>query len=145
MASGVSDFGVATWLPALFGITTAPAGYWVGLLSNEPGPASDGDTVTVLEPGPATGYARIWYAAGSAGWAAAGPYVSNLNDIEFGTPTDAWGPVNHFVLCTAATSGDLYGWGELVAPLSVLPGAPVTIPAGALVVTMNSLVSSIAV
>lgn len=143
--SAVASFGAETWLPALFGLIPVPTQYWIALAADEPGDQSDGDSLADLEPDPAAGYARQSYGIGTGNWAADGAFLSNAVQVDFGVPTDTWGPVSHFVLCDAAVSGDLYGWGELVTPLNILAGAPVLIPAGAMVVTMSSLLSSIAI
>lgn len=145
MGAGVGDFGAATWLAALFGVSPLPTQYWVALASDEPDPQGDGDTLVALEPDPTLGYARQPYGTGTDNWVVDGVMLTNTNDITFGVPSDDWGPVNHFVLCDDPSSGDLYGWGLLSDPLNILAGAPVILPAGGLVVAITSVLASIAV
>lgn len=142
MPSGISDFGSATWLAALFGALPLPKTYWMALCLDEPGPAVDGDMLADLEPADPS-YTRQAYPAGGGWWDSNGPYLTNTADITFPLPAADWGYVTHFVLCNAPTSGDIYAWGELLSPQYVTDSVAVSMPAGTLVLGLHTLDNSI--
>lgn len=143
MPSGVSDYGSATWLSALFGVTALPAAYYVALCQAEPGAAMDGDILATIEPvDPA--YARQPYPPGPTAWTANGPYLTNVQAITYSTPTAAWGYLTHFALCTQPSFGQVFAWGGLLNSQFVDPGVGILIPAGALVLGLHSLENTIA-
>lgn len=144
MTSGVSDFGAGAWLSSLFGIDAPIAGYYVALCQDEPGPAADGDILTVLEPLPGTGYARQFYSAGGSHWAADSAYVTNLVEIVFPLPFDDWGRLTHYVLTDSASGGEIYAWGAFTNPQTVTAGYSISIPVGGILLALSSLENSIA-
>ncbi len=143
MAAGISDFGAFSWLSALFGVTSPITGYYVALASEEPGVASDGVILADLEPVDPGAYARQPYGVGPTNWGLNGNTITNLVEIDFGTPLVDWGLVSHYVLCTDPTAGDIYGFGVFLNPQTVSAGFDLTIPAGGLVFTLGSLDDSI--
>lgn len=143
MPSGVSDFGSSTWLAALFGVTPIPAEYFIALCTDEPGSAMDGDILTDLEPVDAA-YQRQPYWPGSLSWESNGPYLTNLKPISFPLPSVDWGYLTHYAVCSAATSGQLYAWGEIVNAQFVTATIGMQIPAGGLVLGLHALDNSIA-
>lgn len=145
MPAGVTDFGATSWLESLFGVSPVISGYYIALLSDEPGADMDGDALADLEPDDPAGYQRKLYGTGGANWASNSNFLATLNDVTFGLPTVAWGDVSHFGLCSAVSSGDLYAWGELANPQYLDVGSRVVIPAGGIVVSLAALDYSIAV
>jgi hypothetical protein len=143
MPSGVSDYGSATWLSALFGVVPPPSQYFVALCSREPGGAMDGDMLAALEPADPA-YARQSYPTGAAYWAPNGPYLTNLLTVTFPTPAVDWGYLTHFALCTTAVGGQVYGWGEMFNPQFVSSTIGMFVPRGALVLGLHALDNSIA-
>lgn len=145
MATGVSDYGTAAWLPVLFGVLTPPESYYITLLTDEPGPAMDGDVIADLEPDDPA-FARQLYLADADHWAVAAAYLTNAQTIDFGAPTVDWGLINHYALCTDPTGGDIYAWGEFLSPANVLVGtSAVTVPPGGIVIALSSLDPTISV
>lgn len=144
MSAGVSDYGAGAWLASLFGVTGPITDYWLALCSDEPSSDMDGDVLGDLEPA-GGGYARVRYGTGPALWAADSNFLTNLVDVDFGVPTDDWGDVSHFALCTDPTGGDLYAWGEFLNPQYVEAANQMLIPAGALVLALTTLDDSITV
>lgn len=143
MPSGVSDFGSATWLSALFGVVPLPEQYHVALCTREPGSLMDGTMLAALEPTSGS-YLRRPYPTGAAAWAANGPYLTNLQALAFPTPGDDWGYLTHFALCTAADGGQLYAWGQFFNPQFVSRSIGMFIPPGGMVLGLHALDNSIA-
>jgi hypothetical protein len=144
MASGIADFGASSWLSTLFGIEDPIAGYYLALCLDEPGPGFDGLILDDIEPA-GGGYARQFYASDDTHWAVNGNYVTNLLEVGFGTPTLDWGRLTHFALCTAASSGDIYAWGEFLSPSFAAAGFELVLPPGGLVLSLASQDDSITV
>lgn len=142
MPSGVSDYGSATWLSALFGVVALPADYWIALCTHEPGAAMDGSMLAGIEP--AGGYVRAHYPAGPSAWASNGPYLTNTQTVSFSTPTEDWGYLTHFALCSAPSAGQVYAWGEMNNPQYITGGIHAIIPNGSLVLGLHALDASIA-
>lgn len=143
MPSGVSDYGSATWLSALFGVVPLPAQYYVALCSQQPGAAMDGNMLAGLEPTDSA-YTRPAYSTGGSHWGSNGPYLTNLQIINFPDPGQDWGYLTHFALCTAPVSGQVYAWGEMFNPQFVTDSIGVLIPPGALILGLHALDNSIA-
>lgn len=144
MTSGLSDYGAGAWLASLFGVTDVIHGYYVALASDDPGVDGNGDTLADLEPPPGTGYARQFYPSGSGFWTANDSYITNSAEVDFPLPYDDWGRVTHYVLCDAASGGDIYAWGAFTNPQNVGSGVAVSIPVGGVVISLASLENSIA-
>lgn len=144
MASGVTDFGATAWLAALFGVDPDITGYYVALCTDEPGTDSDGTALADIEPVDVA-YSREAYGTGGANWGTNGPYITTLLDIDFGIPTVDWGQISHFALCTAATAGDVYAFGEFLSPQQVTADFDFVIPAGGVVISLTALQNSIAI
>ena len=142
MPSSVSDFGTETWLGVLLGINPPIAGYWVALCSDEPGLGADGTILVELEP-TNPDYARQYYPAGELSWGLNGASVTNLDEIDFGTPSADWGPVGFYALCDSATDGEFYAVGEFANPQVVTAGYAMVIPPGGIVLSLASQDDSI--
>lgn len=144
MPAAVTDYGAPTWLSALFGVGALPTTYYVALLSDPPGEATDGTIIADLEP-VGGGYSRMSYGTGAANWDVNGAYLINLNPIDYGVATGEWGSLDHFALCTAATGGDVYAYGELADGVYVETDYHLIVPAGGIVLALVSLNESIAI
>lgn len=143
MPSGVSDYGSRTWLSGLFGIVPVPSQYFVALCTHQPGTAMDGNMLAGLEPGDVA-YERQQYPSGAASWTPNGPYVTNSQGLVFPTPSVDWGYLNHFALCTAVHSGQIFAWGEIFNPQFVTNTIGVLMPPGSLVLGLHALDNTIA-
>lgn len=144
MSSAVTDFGATYWLQTLFGVSPQPAGYWVALATDEPGTSANGDTLADLEP-QASDYNRIWVPSDATHWGTNGLYLTNGATIDFGIAQADWGTPNYYALCTAATSGDVYAYGELANPQDVHADDSVALPAGGIVLALVTSDAPIAV
>ena len=144
MPAAVTDFGAPAWLSALFAVTTRPTSYWLALLSDPPGEATDGTIIADLEPA-GGGYARQSYGTGGGNWDVNGNYLVNLNAIDFGIATTDWGSVDHFGLCTASSGGDVYAYGELADAVFVETDYHLIVPAGGIAIALVTLAESIAI
>lgn len=144
MSAAVTDFGATSWLSILFGITSLPSNYWIALCQGEPGVDTDGTILSDLEPSDPS-YARQLYGASGTQWGANGGHVANLLDVPFGLAALDWGFLDHFALCTAATDGDVWAYGEISQALVVEAGFDVTLSAGAIVLAMLSVDDSITI
>src|SRR5262245_30456875 len=122
---------------------TKPAALYLALYTAAPSDAGGGTEVT------GGAYARVsvppldtnWQATqgGSSGNSSgAGGQTSNVNLIQFPTPTANWGTVTHLGLLDAASGGNLLIWDVLSSPVTVLLGGPApSFPAGALKITVS--------
>ena len=137
MAGGLTDFGAAAWLAALLSVGDPIPGYYVALCSDEPGVASDGTILAELEPADPS-YARQPYGVGDLNWDTSGNSITNLNEIDFGTPLTDWGPIAYFALCDSPVDGELYGFFEFANPQYVAVGFEMVIPAGGIVLSLAS-------
>lgn len=144
MPDGVSDDGARIWLSALFGLQPAPTAYYIALCTDEPGSGMDGDIIADIEPSAAAGYARQQYGTGADRWGVNGQYIANTDEIAYPAPTDDWGYITHFALCSDATSGLVYAWGAFLNPQSVDADTGVYVPVGSLILGLTSLQQSIA-
>jgi hypothetical protein len=151
VGQGVTDWGAAQLVAALFGLGPAIGGFWVGLLSDEAGEDMDGTMVTDLEPPPlvadpdddsatlATNYARRHISLGPDAWAMDSETVTNTIEIPFPMAGADWGPVDHWALLDASTEGGLYCWSALPDPAYLSAGWQLVVPEGALVIALTSL------
>ena len=63
--------------------------------------------------------------------------TSNNNAISFGTSASAWGTVTHAVIYSAVSGGNALAYCALLSPLSIGSGVPVSLPAGAISLTLG--------
>ena len=145
MPSGLADFGASSWLATILGLSPVPAGYYVALCLEQPGPGMDGAVLSDLEPPPGSAYGRQFVATGPADWVINGPYALNLNGLDFPVATIDWGLITHYAVLDSVAEGNLVGYGEFLVPIEVLAGDPMSIPPGGLVLTLADLEDSIAV
>lgn len=142
MASGVSTFGAQRFIAALFGLDSVPAGFYIALCGAEPGAGMNGASVAALEP-VGGGYARQAYGVGAASWSANGGYVTNLSRLAFPTATADWGRVTHFALCSAASGGDLYAWGDLRNPQYIQAGFAAVLSPGSITIGLAAATAAV--
>ncbi len=134
MPSQVTDYGCGALLAILLAQAAAPAEFFVALCAAEPGPGTDGTALADVEPDPAAGYARVPIATGATTWSdpIGDAYATSLVGVDFGVPADDWGPTGYYALCTAATGGEVYCYGEFDVPSIITATYRAVIPAGAL-------------
>ena len=114
---------------------TAPNPLFVGLLVLAP---SDSGAGTEAAGG---AYARVAVAAGAANWSAAvggNGTTSNVNAVNFPTPTASWGTVTHFAIYDAASAGNLLIWQALTVNKTINIGDTISFPAGSLTVQIDN-------
>lgn len=108
---------------------TAPATWYVGLLTAG---CSDSAAGTEVSGG---SYARAGVASGTGNWAATSAgngTTSNVNAINFATPSAGWGTVTHFGLYDASTAGNLLVCQALTVSKTINSGDTVSFPASSL-------------
>lgn len=138
MTQGVTDWGAGALIQVLFGLSSDLTGFYIGLLSDDAGPAMDGSSAADLEPAGAS-YVRQSYGIGGSYWSYDSGFVVNVQEIAFPVAAEDWGRVADWGLLDALTLGNLYGWGELPAPVNVDTGWQVVIPAGGIGIGLTSL------
>lgn len=145
MPSAFTSWGQGQFLNICLNLASPPASFWLALCTDEPGIDADGTTIADLEPDSAAGYARVEIPVDSANWtnALGTTYATNIFDITFPTPTDIWGVINHFALCSLDTAGEVYIYGEFDVSSEVDTTAPFLIPAGGIVIVFSSVLPSI--
>jgi hypothetical protein len=128
--SGVSTDGSILLGKYLFGIDPVPEFYYLAVVLGMPD--SDLDASQLLEPDDGT-YSRVQLPTGSGDWAVDNTNaVTNISAIEFGESAVVWGNIAGFVLCTAATDGDIICWGEFEVSTFIGAGVPLIIPEGSI-------------
>lgn len=108
---------------------TAPATWYVGLLTAA---CSDSSAGTEVSGG---AYARVGVASGTGNWAATSAgngTTSNVNAINFATPSAGWGTVTHFGLYDASSAGNLLVCQALTTSKTINSGDTVSFPASSL-------------
>lgn len=150
MASSVSDYGAAYWLGQLFNLNGAAATYWLAVMTDDGDTGYDGTLLADIEPpttdvdGVATSYARVQVGTGSSNWSATeGGFTGNLNDVAFAAATGEWGTITDWALCSAATGGQVYCFGEFSNPQAIIAGTQFVAPPGSLNVTMSGATNTI--
>jgi hypothetical protein len=140
MSSALTDWGAQQFLSWILNITSTPADFWVALCLDEPGTLADGTSIVVMEPDPVAGYLRQPVSLGPSSWTAPDGvnYSTNVLDIDFGVPLDSWGAITHFALCSDATEGDVYLYGEFDLPAEVDSSVQFIIPVGSLIIALES-------
>jgi hypothetical protein len=145
MSSQITTFGAQAWGSMLFNLQPVPSEYWLAMAVGEPGVDSDGDLLVDLEPPTAAGYGRVAVPLDATHWGISGGILTNLLDIPFGPPTDDWGRPDHYVLCDAAASGDIYAYGEIYNAVLVTSGFLFSLPAGGIEIALGTLDVPIAI
>jgi hypothetical protein len=134
--AGLVDARENAVLDRLFGLAalTPPGTYYVGLMTSAP----NDDGTGVVEPIGGS-YGRVAVTNDLTQWpAAGGGQKSNANDIVFPTASaPGWGTVTHFGLFDAPAGGNLWAFGPLDAPRTVLNGDDFRFLSGALTITLD--------
>jgi hypothetical protein len=144
VASAPTDWGANYLLAAMFGLVAVPTGYWVALITGDPGTDTDGDILVDAEPDDPGTYARIWVPADDTHWTISGQYLTNLLAVNFALPTASWDTPDHYALCTQVSGGEVYAYGELATPQALDIGQAVALPPGGIVLGLVPVDSPIA-
>lgn len=106
---------------------------FVALTTSVPVSTDSGDTIA--EP-VASSYARGDYGVGSYFWTLNGPgQLLNAHNIEWINPTDDWGQVTGWALCTESMSGMVVASGPLRRSMTITAGMRLRIPPGVIRLT----------
>jgi len=132
---GLTDLAAAALMDYEFGISayTEPATCYFGFLTTNADPDGTGS----VELGSA-GYARVSKTNNTTtwpGWAAG--ITQNGVAIAVGPATEDWTEVLGLGIWDAASAGNLWIWGKLTSPKSVLDGQTETVPVGAITVRIQ--------
>lgn len=134
MPTSITDYGADTLASAIAGLGSMPASYWVALCTQAPDTGYDGVVLATIEPSGGS-YARQQVLADSTHWALQDTgVVSTLLELAFPVASADWGIITHWALCTAATNGEVFGYGEFDVARRVVSGASFSIPAGGITV-----------
>lgn len=147
MSSSLTNWGANQFLAISFGLASQPTEFYLALCADEPGPDADGDSIALLEPDPAAGYARVSINADNTVWdnTDEGNYLTNLVEVDFPQPTDDWGSINYLALCDSLTSGEVYLYGEFDDAIGIVSGIPLILPIDSIYITLLDSQPSIAV
>lgn len=129
MANVMTTYGANLWSQILFDLEAVPANYYVALCESLPDETIDGTELAGIEP--SGGYARLQVPTNSTYWGTNDDgLVSNATLLTFGSPSNDWGRLEAYALCTAATAGEVICAGEFTQPLYVRLGVPARIAIG---------------
>lgn len=127
-----SPFGRGALLDALLRPDRAAllGGLWLALTKTPP---SSADMGASLDEPDAASYQRRAYGVGSYWWVATGPgVVTNAQAIDWPTPSDDWGQVTGWALCTESTSGMTLASGVLRRAMTITQGTRPRVSPGSL-------------
>jgi hypothetical protein len=128
----ITEYGADAFTNHITGKVALPSSFYVALCSAEPDQATDGTLLAALEPSGGS-YARQVLNRGAAYWNdAAGGAGTTVSTLSFPTATADWGSLTHYALCTAASGGEVYGWGELALAVFIESGQIYIFDAGSI-------------
>lgn len=127
----LSTYGGNLYAEVITGRQGPLAAWYLALLTAVPGPDDSGTAIAAIEPSGAS-YSRIMIGTGTGLWAAASGGYCQYTDAIVYTPTEDWGTLVAYALCTANTAGYMVFYDSLRAPLTVKAGSAVTIPVNSL-------------
>lgn len=132
--SSLSDYLENKLLDHIFGNAdyTAPGNIYVALFTADNG--LEGGTLTGEIA--AGGYSRVQLSDLDFGAAANGE-ISNVNDIEFPTATEDWGPIAYAALMDASAAGNVLVHGAFSVVKTVWNGDVFKVRAGDLKVSLS--------
>jgi hypothetical protein len=91
---------------------------------------------SILEP-TASSFERVPYGLGTYFWTMMSPgQVANTQQISWVIPTDNWGQVIGWALCTESTSGMVLAFGRLRRSMAIVAGQRLKVPPGSLRVSL---------
>jgi hypothetical protein len=130
MSSGITDTGANAFADHFTGVASLGSPFYIALCFVEPDTATDGTALASIEPVGGS-YARQSLPRNATYWSAADQGVTaTLLDLTFTTATADWGIITHYAVCTAATAGDVLGFGIFSVAQRVMSGDQIVIPAG---------------
>ena len=139
MSSGISDWGATALADHFTGTTALPSTLYVALCFSEPDVGTDGTALDVIEPAGAS-YGRISLPRDSSHWAAGDQGMTATSvDVNWSAAGEDWGIITHYALCTAASAGNVLGWGIFADTQRIMTGDTMTIPAGGIAMSFVSL------
>ncbi len=118
----LTNYGRNLHAAVLTGQDTMPAQWYLMLLLSLPTATESMATTSAREP-TAVDYERILIDLGSDSWSTPVNGITYLSDTIEITPENDWGALVGWGLATAATSGTLYKFGSLDAPISARAGS----------------------
>lgn len=122
----LSTYGGNVYAEVLAGKQSAPATFYLALLTAIPGPDDTGTDIAVVEPVGAS-YARVLI-SGGADWSTASGGICTYADPIVYLPLENWGTITAYALCTAATAGMVLHYDYMEYPVTIKAGSTVTIP-----------------
>lgn len=142
MPSNLSDYGASYIAGALFGrANTIPATYYFALTSTPPDPSI---SASFLNEPTGGGYARLAVANNTTNFnAASGGAVTNAVDLTFPIATADWGVVAWYVICDAATGGNVIMYASFDMPRLIQAGSTASFQAGQLALSTSGVRSTI--
>lgn len=135
--SGISDYFMDLIADNLSNRSEIPSVIYLALVTAEPMMGSTGSDL--IEPPTGVGYSRQAYDMISTNWSAASSgSIRSLTSVQFTTNSmGIWGTIVAWVACTASTGGSVLFWGTLDNQVYVNTGAMVSLPAGAIEISVE--------
>ena len=123
----------------------SPNEYYLALVSTGNTPDAFVTGMDIVEP-EAASYVRVLIPNDQTNWQSSLPAVySNALEVRFPTATESWGGITYWALCSAATEGYVYLWGEFVNQFAVGEGDTVIIDAESLQLEFTDIYEEISV
>jgi len=134
MPTSITDYGADLVANIITGNATMPATLYVALCAGVPDTGFDGTVLDTIEPQDAS-YGRQSISMASSAWDVSSAGVcTSLVAVNYSVPAADWGIITHWALCTAATNGEVFGYGEFDVARRVIAGAAFSIPIGGLAI-----------
>lgn len=131
----LSTYGGNLYAEVIVGRSSAPTEFYLALLDTLPGPDDSGTDIALVEPSGAS-YSRVLISTGAANWSAASDAACTYSNLIEYSPTEDWGTIIAYALCTASTGGYMVFYQQLSAPLTIKSGSTVQITSNNLSVGM---------
>lgn len=133
----LSSYGRSVMINSVFRTEATPvlSSAYMALTTSVPVTTDTGTTIT--EP-TASSYERVPYGLGAYFWTMMGPgQVANVQALSWVPPTDDWGQVIGWALCTESTSGMVLALGRLRRSMTIVAGMRLKVPPGSLRLTLQ--------
>lgn len=135
--SGISNYFMDLVADNISNRAEIPATIYIALVTVEPMMGTTGSGL--IEPPTGVGYSRQAYTMSAANWTqSSSGAIRSLTNIQFTTNAiGIWGTLVAWVACTASSGGNVLFWGTLDNRVYVNTGAIVSLPAGAIEISVE--------
>lgn len=135
--SGISEYFMDLIADNIANRAEAPSIIYIALVTAEPMMDTDGSSL--MEPPVGVGYSRQAYNMDTTNWSeSSSGAIRSLTNIQFtNQAVGIWGTLVAWVACSASSGGNVLFWGTLDNRVYVNTGAIVSLPVGAIEISVE--------